>query len=89
MGIRLKSWGLNNIHFKTKLSESFSINYGIGFSFIQYRYLERNYSGNHETYYYYVTKAQEQKDLKSKFGRNPAWDSKFIIPFGLSLSYHF
>ena len=80
---------MTNIHFKTELSESFSINYGIGLSFIQYRYLERNYPPEIETYYYYVTKYEEQEDIKSGFGRNPAWDSKFIIPFGISISYNF
>ena len=78
-----------NIHFKTEISENFSINYGIGSSFIQYRYLERYYGGAAPAEYFYVTKYAEQEDLKSGVGRNPAWDTKFIIPLGISLSYHF
>jgi|GEM_PF-5841766 len=79
-----------NIHFKTEISENFSINYGIGLSFIQYRYLERNNLGDSRNdYNYYATKYSEHEDIKSGFGRNPAWDSKLIIPFGISLSYHF
>lgn len=79
-----------NVHFNTELTENLLLNYSIGLSFIQYRYLEQNNIGDSRNdYRYYVTKYQEQEDLKSGFGRNPAWDSKFLIPFGISLSYHF
>ena len=70
-----------NLHYSTQLLKDLVVTFGLGLSFVQYRYMLRNYDE-----YIYVSWYRE-KHTNTLI--NPEWDSHIIIPFGITLSYHF
>ena len=77
------------IHYAYSITNSLILNIGIGFSYIQYRYMRYgDESGGGSWLYEYVT-WQEEKESSQYDLHDPKWDPSFIIPFGITLSYHF
>jgi len=76
-----------NIHFRKKINNNLFLIYGIGFSFIKYRYIiDNNISRDPPYNGFYVTSNYCTGNIS---GEEFHWDKKFIIPFGISLIYHF
>ncbi len=78
--------GLNLV---LNLTTDFRLNFGVGLSLVKYRYVYMSHSGisnsTGEYRYKYIPKRMEKYyDVD-----NLKWDSRFLIPFGVTLSYHF
>ena len=79
--------GFNYVHL---ITENFLINFGVGVSFVKYRYM-RNVAGfvGSKYEYEYVSKRMEKYYTETGLYDLPKWDSRVIVPLGLTLSYHF
>ena len=76
-----------NIHFSRKLDKNLYLIYGIGFSFIKYRYIiDNNISRDPPYNGFYITSNFCTGNIS---GEKLHWDKKYIIPIGVSLMYHF
>ena len=77
------------IYYAYFITNSLILNIGIGFSYIQYRYMRYgDESGGGSWLYEYVCR-KEEKEASQHNLHDPKWDPSFIIPFGITLSYHF
>ena len=81
------------INYSNLITKNLNINFGIGISFIRYRYIYTAngsiFVSNKEYRYRYVSKKMEKYYIENNLGINPAWDNQIIIPFGITVSYHF
>jgi len=77
--------GFNYVHL---ITENFLINFGVGVSFVKYRYM-RNVAGFIGSKYEYVSKRMEKYYTATGLYDLPKWDSRVVVPLGLTLSYHF
>jgi len=77
--------GVNLTH---NLTANFQINFGFGLSLMQYRYMRED-MGYYEYEYIYVSKRTEKYNIDNNLSDLPKWNTRFLIPFGITISYHF
>jgi hypothetical protein len=75
-----------NIHFSKRIYENLFLIYGVGISYIEYCYVI-DYHFDYRYKGFYITKRGSERAMKG--GEQIYWDNKYIIPFGVSLIYHF
>ncbi len=75
------------LNFGRKITENLLIHFGTGIALIQYRYV---YHSVGIPYNYYVSRNMEEFYVNEmKAFDSASWDSRIIIPIGITLTYHF